>query len=88
MLADLPLLDIVIDMSNAASPHQGKPALALFHGQVEWMRPPAEPGAPTMIGIQFCNLSVAQETAIIELIAHIRLGTRVPPPPEQTPPDG
>ena len=46
--------------------------------RVKRVDPPEEPGEPTLIGMQFCNLSAAEETAIIELIAHFRLGTKVP----------
>ena len=70
MLCGLPLLDVAIDI----------PRVSNLQGRVEWVRPPAQPGAPVLIGMEFRNLGAADETAIIDLIAHIRIGVRDPRP--------
>jgi c-di-GMP-binding flagellar brake protein YcgR len=64
---ELPLLDIAIDTVPGES----------FRARVEWVRHPAAPGAPALIGLEFHNLSAAEETAIIDLIAHALIGARV-----------
>lgn len=72
-LDGLPLLDITISIPPAASDPRRGPALSSFHGRVEWLRHPAAPGAPVLIGLEFCNLDAVAEIAIIDLIAHLLL---------------
>jgi c-di-GMP-binding flagellar brake protein YcgR len=79
-LGDLPLLDILIEIPRAAADAGGETATLTFHGRVEWVRFPAPPGGATLVGLEFCNLDAAAETAIIDLIAHLLLVSGEPLP--------
>ena len=91
VLARLPLLNLEIDLSHAgagmpAPATQPAPAVpAILRGQVEWVHPAAKSRATTLIGLEFRDVNRADETAIIDLIAHILLDNREPhaatPPP-------
>jgi len=72
VLARLPLLDLAIDLSPAAA-GEGILAPATLRGQVEWVHPAAQPHAATLVGLEFRDVSPADETAIIDLIAHLLL---------------
>lgn len=66
-LDDLPLLDIAIAGVATTS----------LRGRVEWVRRPEPPGAPALVGIEFNDVSAADEIAIIDLIAHILIKAQV-----------
>lgn len=46
-------------------------AATSLQGRVEWVRHPETPGAPALVGVEFSDVSAADEVAIIDLIAHI-----------------
>jgi hypothetical protein len=77
-LARLPQLDITIYTARAAADTPGEPTLPSFHGRIEWMRQPAAPGAPLLVGLAFSNLDALAEIAIIDLIAHLLLDAGAP----------
>ncbi len=70
-LEGLPLLDIAIDGLAATS----------LCGRVEWVLRPETPGAPALVGIEFSDVSAADEVAIIDLIAQILIKSQVGQPP-------
>ncbi len=81
-LARRPLLNILIDIPRTAADSQGRTVLSSIQGRVEWLRCPVKPDAPVQIGIEFCGLDAAAETAVIDLIAHLLLGSAMPFAPD------
>jgi c-di-GMP-binding flagellar brake protein YcgR len=75
-LDGLPLLDIAITGVAASR----------LRGRVEWIRHPETPGAPALVGIEFSDVSAADETAIIDLIAQILIKSQIGQPPLPSPP--
>jgi galactose mutarotase-like enzyme len=71
-LANLPLLDLEIDLSADAA-REGLDAPAALRGQVEWVRPIAATHGAILLGLEFRDASPADEMAIIDLIAHLLL---------------
>lgn len=70
-LDGLPLLDVAITGVAASR----------LRGRVEWIRHPETPGAPALVGIEFSDVSAADETAIIDLIAQILIKSQIGQPP-------
>lgn len=66
-LDGLPLLDIAIAGVATTS----------LRGRVEWVRSPETPGAPALVGIEFSDVSAADEMAIIDLIAHVLIKSEI-----------
>jgi c-di-GMP-binding flagellar brake protein YcgR len=75
-LARLPLLELTIHAVPGAT----------FAAGVEWVRRPAAAGDPALVGIAFRALSIAQEMAIIDLIAHVLICSRAPSSPAEAEP--